>query len=391
SGQVVLNTDRVLEIVAQDRGGIPLNLDALLGLPLGTIPVNVTNQHINNNRFFDQHTESVAIFGQATWNVHEQLAFILGMRYSEETKDADAVLSYNSAFSAQFFNTFLSEVAFDETLSRKESDFSPKLSARYEVSDDITVYATWATAFKAGGFNEQAVDNTNLEFEPEEAVTWEAGAKMRFLDGAATLNAGLFYTDFDNLQVSLFNGTNFVVGNAASAISQGVELEGQLLPSHWLSLGGSIAYLDARYNEFVAGQCIATSGLDACDLSGRELTRAPEWEASFNPRVSISKLVAWVGELIPAQIGVGVDMTYRAHQYFSTDLDPIDQQNAYTEINGNIRIAGIDDDWSLLFSARNLSDKLVQAHGQDVPLQAGSHFGTYEGPRRYFVEFQYQW
>lgn len=391
NGQVVLNPQRILEIAAQHSAGIPTNIG---GLPIAlppNLPLGVANQHINNDRFFDQRTESVALFGQATLNIKDNLALILGMRYSEESKNADMILSNNNAFSSVFFNTFLNEVAYDESRSRKEADFSPKLSVRYEINDEITAYATWATAFKAGGFNEQAVDNTNLEFEPEEAVTWEAGAKMRLLDGAATLNASVFYTDFDNLQVSLFNGTNFVVGNAASAVSQGAELEGQLLPSDWLSLGGTIAYLDARYKEFSSGQCVATSGEEACDLSGRELTRAPEWEISFNPRLSISKLFSWVGNSIPAQIGLGLDMTYRAQQYFSTDLDPLDQQKGYTDINGNVRIAGKNDDWSIIFSVKNLNDKLVQSHGQDVPLQAGSHFGAFEAGRRYFAEIQYQW
>lgn len=383
-GQVVLYTDRVLEIVAEDRG-IPAGLGALLAL----VP-NPENR-VNNNRFFDQYTESSAIFGQATWNVNDQLALILGMRYSEEEKTADAKLSFSSAFAQQFFNTILNESPYDEQLSRKETDFSPKVSMRYEWSDEVTFYATYARAFKAGGFNEQAVDDTNLEFEPEEAETYEAGVKTRFLGGAATLNVGLFYTSFDNLQISLYNGTNFEVGNAATAISQGVEIEGQLLPTQWLSLAGSIAYLDAHYDEFKDGQCPATSELEACDLSGRELTRAPEWEVTFNPKVSLTRLVPWMGENLPFDAGVGATFSYRAHQYFSTDLDPIDAQGGHTEVGAVIKLTSLDEDWTFMLSGRNITDKKVQAHGQDVPVQPGTHFATMEGYARYYAEFQYRW
>ena len=383
-GEVVLYTDRVLEIVAADRG-IPAGIAALLSV--APTPEN----RINNNRFFDQHTESAAVFGQATWNVSDQLALILGMRYSEEEKTADAKLSFNSAFSQQFFNTFLNESPYDEQLSRKETDFSPKVSMRYEWSDEVTFYATYARAFKAGGFNEQAVDDTNLEFEPEEAETYEAGVKTRFYGGAATLNVGLFYTSFDNLQISLYNGTNFEVGNAATAISQGVEIEGQLLPTQWLSLAGSIAYLDAHYDEFPDGQCPATSEMEACDLGGRELTRAPEWEVTFNPKVSLTRLVPWMGENLPFDAGVGMTFAYRAHQYFSTDLDPIDAQGGHTEVGAVIKLTSLDEDWTIMLSGRNITDKKVQAHGQDVPLQPGTHFATMEGYARYYAEFQYRW
>ncbi len=383
-GEVVLYTDRVLEIVAEDRG-IPAGIGALLA-----VTPNPENR-INNNRFFDQHTESAAIFGQATWNVSDQLALILGMRYSEEKKTADAQLSFSSAFSQQFFNTFLNESPYDEQLSRKETDFSPKLSARYEWSDEVTLYATYARAFKAGGFNEQAVDDTNLEFEPEKAETYEAGIKTRFFGGAATLNVGLFYTSFENLQISLYNGTNFEVGNAATAISQGAEIEGQLLPNQWLSLAGSIAYLDARYDEFPDGQCPATSSMESCDLGGRELTRAPEWEVAFNPKVSLTRLVPWMGENLPFDAGVGMSFAYRSHQYFSTDLDPIDAQGGHTEVGAVVKLTSLDEDWTFMLSGRNITDKKIQAHGQDVPLQPGSHFATMEGYARYYAEFQYRW
>ncbi|WP_219042565.1 TonB-dependent receptor [Zhongshania aquimaris] len=390
-GQTILNASRIAEIVAQDRLGVPATIDSLLGLPPGSFPISTTAQNINNDRFFDQQTKSIALFGQATWYATEKLALMLGLRYSEETKEADMALSHNNAGAALFFNTFLNETGYQESRRRDESDLSPKLSVRYDISDDINFYATWATAFKAGGFNEQSVDNTNLEFEPEEALTWEAGTKMRLLDGAATLNIGLFYTEFDNLQVSMFNGINFTVGNAASAISKGVEIEGQLVPASWLSLGGSIAYLNARYDKYLGGQCVATSEQDTCDLSGAELTRAPEWEITFNPRVSASDLIPSLGEYLPIDLGFGLDMTFRTTQYFSTDLDSSDKQGSHTEINGNMRIAGLNGDWTVLLSAKNITDKLIQLHGGDVPLQPGSHFGTFNTGRRYFVEFQYQW
>lgn len=383
-GEIILYTDRILEIVAANSGD-----STGLGGLLGAIP-NPENR-INNNRFFDQRTESAAIFGQATWNVSDQLALILGLRYSEEKKFADMRLSFNSDFSQQFFNTFLDEEAYDEQVSRKETDLSPKLSIRYEFSEEITAYATYATAFKAGGFNEQAVDTTNLEFEPEEAVTYEAGIKTRFFGGAATLNVGLFYTSFDNLQVSIYNGTNYVVGNAAATTSKGVEIEGQFLPAQWLALDASIAYLYSRYDDFPDGQCPATSGMEVCDLGGRELRRAPEWEATFNPKISFNRLIPWMGEHLPFDVDLGLNMTYRAHQYFTTDLDPIDQQRGHTEIGGQIKISSLDEDWAITISGRNLTSKKILIHAQDVPLQPGTHLGILEPEAVYYAEIRYDW
>ena len=387
TGTTELETAQTLEIVGAVRG-IPTTLNDLVNL-VATAPLPLDDR-LNNARYFDQTTESSAIFGQATWNLSEQLALIAGTRYSEETKDVHAILSHNNALAEIFFAQFLFEEPYNEVRSRKETDFSPKFSVRYEMNEEITFYATWAKAFKAGGFNEAAVGESNLEFEPENAKTYEAGTKMRLLDGAATLNIGLFSTEFDNLQVSLFNGTNFSVGNAASATSRGVEIESQLLPAPWLALNLSLAYLDSRYDKFPDAQCIATSGQTVCDLSGERLTRAPEWEATLVQRWNLSRLIPGL-DVLPFSVGLGMDTTFRDLQYFSTDLDPIDSQGATTEVNANLRVSGLDDNWSVTLLARNVTRRVIQAHGQDVPLQPGSHFGTMNALDRYFVEFLVRW
>ncbi|HCS27807.1 MAG TPA: hypothetical protein DIW43_10150 [Spongiibacteraceae bacterium] len=387
TGTTELEAAQTVEIVAAVRGS-PATLNELLNLAV-TAPLPLDDR-LNNFRFFDQQTRSSAIFGQATWNLSEELALIAGSRYSEETKDVHAILTHNNALAERFFAQFLFEEPYNEMRSRKETDFSPKFSVRYEMSEEITFYATWAKAFKAGGFNEAAVGESNLEFEPENAETYEAGTKMRLLNGAATLNIGLFNTEFDNLQVSLFNGTNFSVGNAASATSRGVEIESQLLPAPWLALNLSLAYLDSRYDEFPDAQCIATSTETACDLSGERLTRAPEWEATLVQRWNLSRLIPGLDNL-PFSVGLGLDATFRDLQFFSTDLDPIDSQGATTEVNANLRVSGLDDNWSVTLLARNITRRVIQAHGQDVPLQPGSHFGTMNALDRYFVEFLLRW
>jgi iron complex outermembrane receptor protein len=263
---------------------------------------------------------------------------------------------------------------------------------RYNLSDEITFYGTYATAFKAGGYNEQAVSKDNFTFEPEKASTLETGMKTRFYGGAATLNVGLFYTEFDDLQVSLFDGLNFAVGNAATATTYGAEIDGQLIPNSWLVLGGSIAYLHARYDEYTAGQCPFTpdseSG-DVCDLSGRELSRAPEWEVSFTPLISLSRMIPLLGESIPVDIGVGITMTYRSHLYNTVDLDPVDSMGGHTEVGGSLKFVGLDGNWEIAVSVKNATDKTILLGGNDVPIQPGSHAGVMAGGRRMFAEFTY--
>lgn len=392
SGQVFIKPDRALQMVEAAQTGGAVGATTLLSPVLQAIFAGAAGGDLqNNNRFFDQETKSYAAFGQGTLNLYERWSLILGLRYSEEEKIATQILSYSDATAELLFNQFIGETAYNETGERKEYDFSPKFSVRYDVSDEITMYATYATAFKAGGFNEQAADDTNLTFEPEEAVTYEAGIKSRFYNGAATLNVGLFRTEFDNLQVSLFDGLNFVVGNAAAAVSQGIEIDGQLIPSDWLVFIGSTAYLDAYYTEYEDGQCPATSEESKCDLSGKELTRAPELEASLTTLISLTNLIPSLGEAVPFDIGLGIFINYRDHQFLTTDLDPVDAMEAHTEVGAALSFKDESEQWDFTISVKNLTDEIILQGAVDVPLQPGTHAGVIGAPRRVYAELKYQW
>lgn len=50
---------------------------------------------------------------------------------------------------------------------------------------------------------------------------------MALLQGAATLNANGFHTEYDDRQVSAFESLVFVVGNAAKSTSRAMEVDGR--------------------------------------------------------------------------------------------------------------------------------------------------------------------
>jgi len=81
----------------------------------------------------------------------------------------------------------------------------------------------------------------SFEFEDEQATAFEAGSKISLLGGTAEVNVAVFYTEFDDLQGSIFDGTlGFNVGNAAKATTQGVEIDGRWAITDDWSMNGSI-------------------------------------------------------------------------------------------------------------------------------------------------------
>ena len=388
--------------------GAPAGLGAIFAPPLGSIIGGITGPVVDDasRKFFDQTTTAWSGFGQATWYVTDQLALIGGLRYGVEQKDVTMSLKFDNG--GLLFGQILGEEEYDiPHQTREETDFSPKISAKYDFNDDINVYVTYAEGFKSGGFNAQAPSPRDIEFEPENATTIEFGSKMRLLDGAMTLNVGLFKTNFENLQVTIFNGTQFVVGNAATAITQGLEFDGMWLPRENLMVTFSGGYTDAKYDSYTDGPCWADgdgaagpnprertddNGTpdptdDQCfqDLSGQQLSRAPKWNGSLGFDFGLP---------IPNQgwrLLSGINFLYQSDTFLNLDNDPVDLQSAYTQINAKIGVASRDESWSFTIHGRNLTDEVVFMEAADVPLLEGDHFSRQDLPRTIGAEFRLIW
>ena len=186
----------------------------------------------------------------------------------------------------------------EQKLKLDESHFDPSYRLRWDAADNTMVYLSYTEGYKSGGFN-PSPDTSNpdgspgegTEFEPEEAEAWELGVKSSLWDDRARLSATLFHTEVDDLQVTSFQGTNFIVGNAAAMTSQGVELEAQLaLTTEW-EVGGALAYLDSQFDEYDNAPCtiyqLAQQG-ETCkqDLKGERGPNAPSGAALSTPLTS---------------------------------------------------------------------------------------------------------
>ncbi len=93
--------------------------------------------------------------------------------------------------------------------------FQPKISLRYELTDDINLYSNWGIGFKSGGFNNQgsaAIVNSafnqfigtnvriNDQYRKETSSAFEAGVKGKLFDGAVNFDLAGYYTRIDDMQ-----------------------------------------------------------------------------------------------------------------------------------------------------------------------------------------------
>lgn len=320
---------------------------------------------ITLDNFYDQDvkTTSVAPFADLTWHVTDRFDLIGGIRYTYEKKDARETLTNQTAPAAGFS-------ALD---GNGWSQVTYRAVASYRANNDITLYASYATGFTAGGYNTEAdqVSAFRTFFNPETSENLEAGIKTRFLDGRGRFNIAAFWTKYKDKQEFVFNNLTFIgnIINAAQARARGIESDISFSPVKALSIGGTFAYLDAKYLKFdIPGAASAT---------GNPMGNSPRFTYS-----AYADLDQPVG---PVRLLGGISFTHKDKYNPSATLPtPIGATNL---VNAQIGIADPADHWRLMVWARNLTN-------QQYPLIISNYSVNAEWlapPRTYGVRISYKY
>jgi iron complex outermembrane recepter protein len=344
---------------------------------------------------YAQTTTSLAGFGQMNWHPLDRWTLQAGGRIANEQKDASWHRTFSPVTGAVFLA--LEGEEFTAGRSRSETEFTPKVSLRYDWTDDVATYASWAKGYKAGGFNEQAFNNTDesLEFAPEKATAWEVGSKVSLLDGAAAVNLALFRENVTDFQVLTLppNSVATTVVNAGEARAQGLEMDATWLPTPWLTMVGTLAFNDSEFLSFVLGQCSFDrpdtdgNGDGRCDATGQPLFRTPKWAATLAPsaRVPLDSLVPWKG----LDFLANGTAEYQDVQFLERTYDERVRQSPFFRFGAGIGVGHRDQGWSLRLSVYNLTDRKTGVLIRDVPFGGGNFAQIPEPPRLVFGSFRW--
>lgn len=333
-------------------------------------------------------TDSIAAYADWTFDLTGSLELNVGARYTDEDKNAVVL---NRAYANSSFTTPIATVAnFDKTINFKNT--SPKVALDWQASDSVMLYAHASRGFKSGGYNIRAqataVPRSAEPFDDEVVDSFEVGSKMAFLDNRLFLNLAAFHNKYEDIQLSVFtaydsngDGTNDAFfgdfTNAGAGTVNGVEVEYQWLPSrNWL-INGNLAWLDAKYDEFLyAGVNIAHE---------QEFTNAPEFSGAVNVEYRMD--LAGGGN-VAARVGYSYQSEVVATtEIVRTGAQPI-RQDGYGLVNAGVtwRSAG---PWTLSLQGTNLTDKEYRTTGYNLNAALGVLTGFYGAPRQVALTARY--
>ena len=335
-------------------------------------------------------TEYVGVYGQSTWNLSDQFLITGGVRWQEETKEANIRQWVNNP-APSIISLALSPAAISaEGLEHDASEVTWSVTPQWRVTDNAMLFATAAHGFKSGGFNTGfgRLPIAAREFEDEDIMHYEAGVKFELLNGRMRLAASAFNTVYDNYQDAAWVGGQFTVDNAEQAKLEGAELEGEMLIGERLTADFAVSYADLVYEKNTHGQCYpgrtpnSATTPGACDLSGEHPVNAPEWKTHLG--LQYEQPVSW-GELFTR-----ADWSWTSDYNTSFSADPRLKQDAYNWVN--LRAGTRWNNYEVALWVDNLTDETVVNFDAVVTLYAAPTDGSYQSllqnPRSYGVTFR---
>lgn len=418
--QLLSSGDGPLEYVA----GIYFFQDELQGLFINQQLSPMVNGVVANGgvpfggSFYDEQLvdlDSLAYYGQATFNVTDRLSLTAGIRYTEDEKtfrvNRPVTQSAANAIGVRLANAvpfdFDPGTGVDNQLDGTFDDTTYRLGAEFDLTDDSLLYGSFSTGFRSGGFNTNTATSVQT-FEPETVEAIEFGSKNVFLDGALTLNLAAFFNQYENLQeqrqVPVGATTASVIFNAAEAEAKGIELEAAWAVYDNTTLGATLSLLNAEYTDFrdaplpggFANPITGPSTIDparvppgfncrivpgsvttgtpngafGCDLSGNKIPYSPEYSGTIYGSTEFA-------------LGAGTVTPYAAvtfsgesfGQPFNTQLEKTD---AYARVDLSVEWAP-NDQLAIKAFVDNATDEVIL--NRSVYGGGGALQGSWQPPR----------
>jgi iron complex outermembrane receptor protein len=325
-------------------------------------------EHVTYNKESFTDGETLSLFGEVQLALTDRLEATAGVRYIDESKDSSFVQPYVHPIGI----AALGWEAGGLTANQSFSEWQPEATISYDISDEVTIYGAYKTAYKSGGFSNGAVfaavsQEKDFTFAPETASGFEVGVKSTLLDNQLRLNATLYSYEFEDLQLDYFDSAAivFLTINAGQATSEGFEVDMEYAPFSipGLTLRGTVAYNKAEYDQFIAPCFDGQSAAEGCstdlpgypgkpgyDISGQPTGMAPELSATggFSYDAEMSNGWMW---------GIGGDVLYSDEYNASAMGHPYAMRDSYTLVNAMAYLGS--GNWMLKLLGKNLSDEMV--------------------------------
>ncbi len=347
---------------------------------------------------------SKAIYGEAAYEISDDLSITVGLRYTWDKVNYGKArtIVYDLAGTGPVaglvpysfpYNPNLPEVS----QKRKTGQFTGRVVLDYKFADDILGYASYSRGYRAGSFNGLAYQDISQVYflEPEKVNAYEVGFKSRFADNRFQLNLAGFYYDYSNQQIAqVIGATSFLRSASGRVFGMEAELAAQVADP--IRFDASFGYLNTKYKGNTINPADPSSL--TLNINGNPFPNAPK--VTFSAGVDVTAFDKGKSKLI-----LRADTQYMGKYYFDPFKDygqsPCDKPRTGTLVlqatpeiacgNPGYWLANAratytyDEKYSISVWGKNLTNKFYYVYGLNLNAFYQDYL-TRGSPRTYGVE-----
>lgn len=337
-------------------------------------------------------THSLSAYTNQQYAVTDKLTLEAGLRWTDDRKTGHVFReNYLGIRSPMFGNPSAIPIQnrTNYTHTNDFVDMSPRLSATYKFTPDITGYVTWSKGFQSGGYDMRgdaiAYPATVKGYRPEYVTSTEVGLKGYLFDRHLNFATDVFQADLKDQQITTQypSGATVasVVDNVGASRARGWEGEGSLIVTPNLVLNATAAYIDAKYLKWAAFIPAPGCGCFVDVANQRFFQNTPKWTGSISGTYTFD--LADNG-----RIHITPSAAYRGpYHIFEQPIPLLDQKTGYWLYNLDLVWNDPTNRFEVAIHGKNLSDVRYHTGGYNFPgaLFANSVDGFYGPPRTWML------
>jgi outer membrane receptor protein involved in Fe transport len=374
----------------------------------------------------DTDWETMAVFGEATFHISDKFSVTAGARWFEVDQKKEyyvelpigrltpgglPLLSDPGSGPGKWgclvvdapCNFLDTDNPADDGLNRiegKDNDTAIRVSAQYNLTEDVMIYGLYSEGFRAGGVNRnRGVPLLPQVYGADFLENIEFGMKGSFAEGRLNISATAFFQDWIDYQVEVVDPSNTPCGtpeiqpcgqpwqkgvlNAGNAHSDGIEIQIEAQPNDQLSLRLNATMLESELDE----------DNDLIDAAGKgsKLPFAPDFKASAYAQYNWPTMMANSQEsFFQVQVSYVGDSLNQI-QAFEGGATPQIKMESYGYFSAKYGLVG--DDWEVNLFVNNISDRRGQLYHDITDFEPffGRQRTSVIRPREFGVRFFKRW
>ena len=249
AGAYMIGTDRYIStgnIRDSGQGAFPVFRE-----PRGMFPFTPTPEFPESYQLTfladGQDNFAWALYGELAYDINERTELSFALRYDEDTRE-------QTTLTPQPF--LVLEGQTGEVREETWDELQPRLTLRYQPSDNLTLFGGYSKGFRSGGFNQTGVGTAGPAagfpgikdlFDAEVAETLEFGLKSRLGD-RVNLNFSVFDTEAEGSYYFVFlaGSSTQNLGSLGEVDYQGFEFDVTAGLGEYLDLFFGYGYTDSE-------------------------------------------------------------------------------------------------------------------------------------------------